>query len=163
MVNAEKNDLKTPLYVLTPLGKLVSLIVKAKFSNKEKEKKDAIKEIIDIVNSIREQNDSVIILFITELLNQLWQNNKISLIIQHFERLYNLELNNGNDFLSSLLGIKYFIYWFIINEEISFKILESLPDDKRKIILINLKTEIEYYYQQNYLLKDDIFLKIIVY
>ena len=68
-----------------------------------------------------------------------------------------LELNNGNDFLSSLLGIKYFIYWFIVDEEISFKILENLTEDKRKIILVNLKTEIEYYYQQNYLDKRCLF------
>ena len=124
-----------------------------------KEQNDSIKEIIDIVTSIKEQNDSAIILFITELLNQLWKNNKKSSIIQHFDRLLMLELNNGNDFLSSLLGIKYFIYWFIVDEEISFKILENLTEDKRKIILVNLKTEIEYYYQQNYLIKDDDFLK----
>jgi len=160
MVESKKNDLKTPLYLLTPLGKLVSLIVKSIFSNKEKEKKDSIKEIIDIVNSIKEHNDSAVVIFIAELLNQLWQKDKISLIIQHFERLFHLELNKGNDFLSSFLGIKYFIYWFIINEEISFKIVEQLPDEKRKIILFNLKTEIEYYYQQNYLIKEDYFLNI---
>lgn len=160
MVESEKNDLKTPLYLLTPLGKLVSLIVKSIFSNKEKEKIESIKEIIDIVNSIKEHNDSAVVIFIAELLNQLWQKDKISLIIHHFERLFHLELNKGNDFLSSLLGIKYFIYWFIINEEISFKILERLPNAKRKVILFNLKTEIEYYYQQNYLLKDDYFLNI---
>ena len=147
------------MYILTPLGKLVFLIVKTNFSNKKEEKNNAIKEIIDIINSLKEQNDSTIVLFITELLNQLWENNKKSSIIQHFERLLMLELNNGNDFLSSLLGIKYFIYWFIVEEEISFKILENLTEDKRKIILMNLKTEIEYYYQQNYLIKDADFLK----
>jgi hypothetical protein len=94
-----------------------------------------------------------------ELLNQLWKNNKKSLIIQHFDTLLMLELNNGNDFLSSLLGIKHFIYWFIVYEEISFKILENLTENKRKIILLNLKTEIEYYYQQNYLINDADFLK----
>ena len=94
------------------------------------------------------------------MLNQLWKNDKVNLIILHLERLSKLELNKGNDFLSSLLGIKYFIYWFIINEELSFKILEGLPNAKRKIILFNLKTEIEYYYQQNYLLKDYYFLNI---
>ena len=153
MVTAEKNNTETPLYVLTPLGKLIFLIVQAKFSNKDKQN-NAIKQIIDIVNSIKEQNDSAIILFITELLNQLWQNNKTSSIIEHLERLLMLELNNGNDFLSSLLGIKYFIYWFIVDEELFFKILENLTEDKRNIILVNLKTEIEYYYQQNYLIKD---------
>ena len=71
-----------------------------------------------------------------------------------------LELNNGNDFLSHLLGIKYIIYWFSVDEKISFKILEHLPEDKRKIILVNVKTEIEYYYQQNYLIKEDYVLKI---
>lgn len=157
MVPAEKNDTETRLYVLTPLGKLILLIVKANFSNKEKH--NAIKEIIDIVNSIKEQNDSAIVLFITKLLNQLWENNKKSSIIHHLERLLMLELNNGNDFLSHLLGIKYFIYWFIMDEELSFKILENLTEDKRKIILVNLKTEIEYYYQQNYLLKDNYCLK----
>ncbi|HYJ01246.1 MAG TPA: hypothetical protein VEW92_03440 [Nitrososphaeraceae archaeon] len=157
MVPAEKNDTETRLYVLTPLGKLILLIVKANFSNKEKH--NAIKEIIDIVNSIKEQNDSAIVLFITKLLNQLWENNKKSSIIHHLERLLMLELNNGNDFLSHLLGIKYFIYWFIMDEELSFKILENLTEDKRKIILVNLKTEVEYYYQQNYLLKDNYCLK----
>ena len=39
MVTAEKNGLKTPLYLLTPLGKLFYLIVKAIFSNKKKKKK----------------------------------------------------------------------------------------------------------------------------
>jgi len=159
MVTAQKNDIPTPLYVLTPLGKLIFLIVKAKFSIKEEEKNNVIKEIIDIVNSIKEQNDSAIVLFITELLNQLWENNKTSSIIQHFEQLSRLELNSGNDFLSSLLGIKHFIHWFIVDEEISFKILEKLPENKRNIILYNLKTEIEYYYQQNYLINDDFFKK----
>ena len=159
MVTAEKNNTETPFYVLTPLGKLVFLIIQAKFSNKDEEQNNAIKQIINIVTSIKEQNDSAIILFITELLNQLWQKNKKSSIIQHLERLLMLELNNGNDFLSSLLGIKYFIYWFIMHEEISFKILENLTEDKRRIILVNLKTEIEYYYQQNYLIKDAYFLK----
>ena len=70
-----------------------------------------------------------------------------------------LELNNGHDFLSYLLGIKYFIYWFIVDERISFKILKNLTEYIRKIILINLKTEIEYYYQQNYLSKDYFFKK----
>ena len=93
MVPAEKNDTETRLYVLTPLGKLILLIVKANFSNKEKH--NAIKEIIDIVNSIKEQNDSAIVLFITKLLNQLWENNKKSSIIHHLERLLMLELNNG--------------------------------------------------------------------
>jgi hypothetical protein len=158
-VTAKKNDTETPLYVLTPLGKLIFLIVKAKFSIKEEEKNNAISEIIDIVNSIREQNDSAIVLFITELLNQLWENNKKSSIIRHLERLLMLELNNGNDFLSHLLGIRYFIYWFIVDEELSFKILENLTEDKKKIILVNLKTEIEYYYQQNYLIKDNYCLK----
>ena len=46
-----------------------------------------------------------------------------------------------------------------MHEEISFKILENLTEDKRRIILVNLKTEIEYYYQQNYLIKDAYFLK----
>ena len=159
MVPAEKNNTETPFYELTPLGKLIFLIVKAKFSNND-EQNNAIKHIIDIVTSIKEQNDSAIILFITELLNQLWVNNKKSSIIQHFERLLMLELNNGNDFLSSLLGIKYFIYWFIVDEELSFKTLENLTEDKRKIILVNLKTEIEYYYQQNYLVQEDYVLKI---
>jgi hypothetical protein len=157
MVTAEKNNLETRLYLITPLGKIVYLIIKAKFSNKEK--KDSIKEIIDIVNSLKEHNDSAIVLFITELLNQLWENDELNSIILHFERLSRLELNKGNDFLSSLLGIKYFIYWFIITPDISFKILENLPEDKRKIILFNLKTEIEYYYQQNYLLKASYVIK----
>lgn len=158
MIRAEKNDTKTPLYIITPLGKLLFLIVKAKFSNNE-EKNNAIKEIIDIITSIKEQNDSAIILFITELLNQLWKNNKKSYIIRHLERLLMLELNNGHDFLSHLLGIKYFIYWFIVDEKISFKILKNLTEDIRKIILVNLKNEIEYYYQQNYLSKDYFFKK----
>jgi hypothetical protein len=160
MVTAEKNNTETPFYVLTPLGKLIFLIVQAKFSNEEEEQNNAIKQIIDIVTSIKEQNDSAIIFFITELLNQIWVNNKKSSIIQHFERLLMLELNNGNDFLSSLLGIKYFIYWFIVDEELSFKILGNLTENKRKIILVNLKTEIEYYYQQNYLVQEDYILKI---
>ena len=158
MVPAEKNNTETPFYELTPLGKLIFLIVKAKFSNND-EQNNAIKHIIDIVTSIKKQNDSAIILFITELLNQLWKNNKKSYIIQHLERLLMLELNTGNDFLSYLLGIKYFIYWFILDEKISFKILKNLTEDKRKIILINLKTEIEYFYQQNYLSKDYILKK----
>ena len=37
MVPAEKNDTETRLYVLTPLGKLILLIVKTNFSNKEKQ------------------------------------------------------------------------------------------------------------------------------
>jgi len=151
MVTAERNETKTPLYIATPLGKLVWLIVETKFSNQEK-KNNAIKEIIGTVNSIKEHNDSAIVLFITELLNHLWENNKTSSIIQYFERILTLELNSGHDFLSYLLGIKYFKYWFIMDEELSFKILEKLPADKRKIILMNLKTEIEYYYQQNYLI-----------
>jgi hypothetical protein len=159
-VTAKKNNnTETPLYIITSIGKLIFLIVQTKCSTKDEEQNNAIKQVIDIVTSIKEQNDSAIILFITELLNQLWKNNKKSSIIQHFDRLLMLELNNGNDFLSSLLGIKYFIYWFIVDEEISFKILENLTEDKRKIILVNLKTEIEYYYQQNYLIKDVDFLK----
>jgi hypothetical protein len=159
MVTAQKNDIPTPFYILTSLGKLISLIVKAKFSDKDEEQNNAIKQVIDIINSIKEHNDSALVLFIIELLNQLWKNNKTSFIIQHFERLLRLELNSGNDFLSYLLGIKQFINWFIVDEEIPFKILEKLPKDKRKIILFNLKTEIEYYYQQNYLIKDDFFKK----
>jgi hypothetical protein len=157
MVTAKKNNTKTPLYVLTPLGKLIFLIVKSKYSNIEEEKNNAIKEIIDIITSIKEYNDSAIVLFITELLNQLMEKNKINYIIQHFERVIGLELNNGTDFLSYLLGIKHFIHWFIIDKEISFRILKNLPENKRNIILLNLKTEIEYFYQQNFLLKDDFF------
>src|SRR5215208_2257390 len=155
MVTAQKNDMPTPFYILTPLGKLISLIVKAKFSKDEKEQNNITVQIIDIFNSIKEHNDSAIVIFITELLNQLWKNNKNSSIIQHFERVLKLEVNSGLDFLKNLLGTKYFIHWFIVDEEISFKILENLPEDKRNVILYNLKTEIEYYYQQNYLIKDD--------
>jgi hypothetical protein len=159
MVEAEKNNTLTPLYVITPLGKIISLIVKAHFSTIDEEKFNAIKQIIDIIKSIKEQNDSAIIIFVTKLLNQLWENNKEFSILIHLERLLNLEIDNGNDFLSHLLGSKYLIYWFFVNEKIPFKILEYLSEDKRKIILFNLKTEIEYYYQQNYLLQDDNFLK----
>jgi hypothetical protein len=159
MVEAEKNNTKTPLYVLTPLGKVIHLIVIARFSTIAEDKNNAIKQIIDIVDSIKEQNDSAIILFVTKLLNQLWENNKKFSIVLHLERLIMLEIDNGNDFLSHLLGSKYLIYWFFVNEKIPFKILECLSKDKRKIILFNLKTEIEYYYQQNYLLQDGHFLK----
>ena len=59
-----------------------------------------------------------------------------------------------------MLEIKYIIYWFSKDEKISFKISEHLTEDKRKIILVYLKTEIEYYYQQNYLIQEDYVLKI---
>jgi hypothetical protein len=34
--------------------------------------------IIEVVEAIKEQNDSAIIIFITELSNQLWKNNKVT-------------------------------------------------------------------------------------
>jgi len=34
--------------------------------------------IREVVEVIKEQNDSAIIIFITELYNQLWKNNKVT-------------------------------------------------------------------------------------
>jgi hypothetical protein len=152
MVQAKKNDTKTPLYVLTAEGEIMFRLIEAKFSINEKEKKHAIHRIIDILISIREQNDSIILLFITEFLNELLQTNKIHHIIKHFtDRILRFEINSASDFLSHLLGIKYLINWFVVDEKTSFKIFRNLKEEQKRIFLAHLKNEIEYYYQENYL------------
>ena len=152
MVQAEKNDMKTPLYVLTAEGEIMFRLIEAKFSIDEKEKKHAIHRIIDILISLRKQNDSIILLFITEFLNKLLQTNKMHHIIKHFtDRILRFEIDSASDFLSHLLGIKYLINWFVVDEKTSFKILWSLNEEQKRIFLAHLKNEIEYYYQENYL------------
>ena len=102
--------------------------------------------------SIREQNDSIILLFITEYFNELLQTNKIHHIIKHFtDRILRFEINSASDFLSHLLGIKYLINWFVVDSKTSFKIFRNLKEEQRKIFLAHLKNEIEYYYQENFL------------
>ena len=158
-VQAEKNNTQTPLYAITAEGEIIFMIIKAKFSNDE-EKNIAIKKIIDILISIRDQNDSVVLLFITKFLYELLQNKKTYYIIKHFtDRILKFELNNGHDFLSHLLGIKYLIIWFVTDKNTSFKILDSLNNSQKKIFLFHLKSEIEYFYQENYLEQDVEFLK----
>ena len=152
MVLAKKNDTKTPLYVLTVEGEIMVRIIEAKFSINEKEKKHAIYRIIEILIFLREQNDSIILFFITEFLNELLQTNKMYHIIKHFtDRILRFEINSARDFLSHLLGIKYLINWFVVDEKTSFKILGRLKEEQRRIFLYHLKNEIEYYYQENYL------------
>jgi len=158
-VQADKNNTQTPLYAMTAEGEIIFMIIKAKFSNDE-EKNIAIKRIIDILTSIRGQNDSVVLLFITNFLNELLQNKKTYYIIKHFtDRILKFELNNGHDFLSHLLGLKYLIIWFVTDKNTSFKILDSLNNSQKKIFLFHLKNEIEYFYQENYLEQDVEFLK----
>jgi hypothetical protein len=152
MIQAEKNDTKTPLYVLTAEGEIMFRLIQAKFSTHEKEKNHAIHRILDILTSIREQNDSIILLFITEFFNELLETNKIHYIIKHFtDRILRFEINSASDFLSHLLGIKYLINWFVVDEKTSFKILWNLKEEQRRIFLYHLKNEIEYYYQEKYL------------
>jgi hypothetical protein len=151
-IQAEKNDTTIPLYVLTAEGEIMVRLIEAKFLINEKEKKHAIHRIIDILISIREQNDSIILLFITEFLNELLQTNKMHHIIKHFtDRILRFEINSASDFLSHLLGIKYLINWFVVDEKTSFKIFRNLKEEQKRIILAHLKNEIEYNYQENYL------------
>jgi hypothetical protein len=72
MVTAEKNNTETPLYILTPIGKLIFLIVQTKCSNKD-EQNNAIKQVIDMITSIKEQNDSAIILFYNRIIESIME------------------------------------------------------------------------------------------
>jgi hypothetical protein len=159
-VKAEKNNTQTPLYTITAEGKIIFLIIKAKLSNDDTDKCDAIQNIIYVLLSLKEQNDSVVLFFIIKFFAELLQNDNVYYIIKHFtERILRFDINNGHDFLSHLLGIKYLINWFVVDKNTSFKILNNLNDEEKKIFLYHLKSEIEYYYQENYLVQDSDFLK----
>jgi hypothetical protein len=159
-VKAEKNNTQTPLYTITAEGRIIFLIIKAKFSNDDNEKYEAIQNIIYILSSLRDENDSVVLFFITKFFDELLQNNNFIYIVKHFtERILRFDINNGHDFLSHLLGIKYLIKWFVIDKNTSFRILNNLNDEEKKIFLCHSKCEIEYYYQENYLEQDSEFLK----
>ena len=90
--------------------------------------------------SLREQNDSIILLFITEFLNELLQTNKMYYIIKHFtDRILRFEINSASDFLSHLLGIKYLINWFVVDAKTSFKIFQNLKEEQKRIFFTSFK------------------------
>lgn len=61
---------------------------------------------------------------------------------------------NGRDLIRLFLGLDHLLYWIASQPQIFISTLEDLDHDAKKIVLFQLKMEIEEYYRKNYLTKD---------
>jgi hypothetical protein len=68
--------------------------------------------------------------------------------------LSNSTIDKGRSLLGLFLGLDHLLYWVAAQPQMFLKTLQDLDQDTKKIILFQLKMEIEEYHHTNYLCHD---------
>jgi hypothetical protein len=68
--------------------------------------------------------------------------------------LPNSRVNNGHELLRLFLGMSHSVNWILSDSETFFDVLCKLDEETRRIVLFQIKMEIEEYYNSNYLTEE---------
>ena len=156
---AEKNDEKIPLYCLTMEGHLLALLIECKDISDTGMKigdSSLFHSILESINSSNKTKESFSLIFINNFFKNRAKIGIFSDVIRFFVDvvLSDSAIDMGRDLLGLFLGLDRLLYWLASQPQIFIKTLQDLDLDTKKIILFQLKMEIEEYHRTNYLTND---------
>jgi hypothetical protein len=160
ITEAEKNGENIPLYSLTMEGRLLALLIECKkISNDEKgDIRDCslFQKVLETINSCTKTKVSFSLIFINSFFKNCIEIGVFGDFIHFFIDmvLSDSTIYNGRDLLGLFLGLDHLLYWLASQPQIFIKTLQDLDRDTKRIILFQLKMEIEEYHHMNYLTKD---------
>jgi hypothetical protein len=156
---AEKNDENIPLYCLTMEGRLLALLIECKDISDTGMKigdSSLFHSVLEAINSSNKTKESFSLIFINNFFKNCAEIGIFSDVIRFFVDvvLSDSAIDRGRDLLGLFLGLDRLLYWLASQSQIFIKTLKDLDLDTKKIILFQLKMEIEQYHHMNYLTND---------
>jgi len=150
-VEALKNHDTIPLYDFTTEGYLLMWLIEIMHNDADKDAK-AIQQVLNIIDSCKDNRHSYSTVFISKFFHTCNEKgvlrDAIRLLMQ--DMLTSLNVDNGRDVLLFFLGLRNSLKWILGNSQIFHETLKQLDKDTRRIILFQLKLEIEDYYNGNF-------------
>lgn len=142
-VMAEKNNTVVLLYDATIEGYLLACIL---FSDSL-----TYSNIIRLIESINKRNDSSILRFVLQFFRECEKKRNFERIVSHFVEcvLPSIDTRDAKEILLSFLGHKQIVKWILFDKGSFCQAIEALDEVDKKLLLFEIKIEIENYYMEN--------------
>ena len=157
IVKSEKNESYNPsIYQLTLPGHLLSWLLETMIERTEdtrSKRYEIERNILRVIKKYLQVNDSYVIEFVYRFFLKCFNNRFFGVLVNYFltKIVSIIKIYDGQQLLRSFLGLDRCINWIFADFNTFLETINELGDQSRKMVLFQLKTEIEKYYGEHYL------------
>ena len=162
-IKGAKNQSSTVLYDYTLPGYLITWLLDINYLDKATETDEPTQKILNVIHSYATLKDSASITFISNFFDRCKKRGTFNSIVSYFLEsiMTNSTITDGYHLLRLFLGQSHSLNWILADCESFIEALNSLDENIRKIVLFEIKMEVEEYYNNNYLTEDWQYSKMI--
>lgn len=154
-IKGVKNQSPTPLYDYTLPGYLVTWLLDINMNYLDKTD-ETIHKVLNVIHYFVIVKDSASVIFISNFFDICKNKGTFDSVISYFLGLIlpKSRITDGYHLLRLFLGLSHSLNWILADREAFFEALDDLDEGFRKIVLFQIKMEIEEYYNSNYLTEE---------
>jgi hypothetical protein len=144
-IKGAKNQSSTVLYDYTLPGYLITWLLDINYLDKATETDEPTQKILNVIHSYATLKDSASITFISNFFDRCKKRGTFNSVVSYFLEsiMTNSTITDGYHLLRLFLGQSHSLNWILADCESFIEALNSLDENIRKIVLFEIKMEVE--------------------
>jgi hypothetical protein len=144
-------------------GYLITWLLDINYLDKTTKTDEPIQKALSVIRSYASLKDSASITFISNFFDKCMNKGTFDFVVSYFLQsiMPNSRITDGYHLLRLFFGQSHSLNWILADCESFIETLTNLDENIRKIVLLEIKMEVEEYYNNNYLTEEWQYSKMI--